>query len=100
MYSLPSYFLWFLGMCDIQVKNHKPISHPRMTSLFSFDAVLSVPANFSPEYPTKFFLRKMKMMFQVFRVLFHLHFTVKYFAFRVSAGYELYLLIGSPTVKL
>ena len=43
---------------------------------------------------------EMKMMFQVFRVLFHLHFTVKYFAFRVSAGYELYLLIGSPTVKL
>ena len=43
---------------------------------------------------------EMKMMFQVFRVLFHLHFTVKYFVFRVSAGYELYLLIGSPTVKL
>lgn len=26
--------------------------------MISFDAVLSVPANFSPEYPTTFFLRR------------------------------------------
>lgn len=58
VYSLSSYFLWFLGMCVIQVKNHKPISHPLMTSLWVRLMRFCVPAHFSPECPTKFFLRR------------------------------------------
>lgn len=73
-------------MCVVKVSqtNFTPTDDVIM---ISFGAVLSVPANFTQERPTKFFLvEEMIMIFQVFSVLIHLRLNIKYFTFRVSAG--------------